>query len=94
MEVIVISNDICDLEYPESELQGQLFIKDVLGKSGTWLQTSYNHNFRHQYAGVGFCYDPNQDVFIEPMPGCGHEELVLNNLFKWECSNAQHFIEL
>lgn len=67
IEVIVISNDICDLEYPESEILGQSFIAEVLGKSGTWLQTSYNHNFRGQYAGVGFSYDSNQDVFIAPV---------------------------
>jgi hypothetical protein len=58
---------------------------------GTWIQTSYNSNFRANYAGVGFTYDPVSDVFIAPMPDCGHEELELNQeTFRWECQNAEH----
>jgi hypothetical protein len=32
------------------------------------VQTSYNHNIRKQYAGVGFTYDADADVFIAPQP--------------------------
>ena len=28
-----------------------------VGDSFLWVQTSYNNNFRKQYAGVGFTYD-------------------------------------
>ena len=31
-------------------------------------RTSYNHNIRKQYAGIGFKYDPDADVFISPQP--------------------------
>jgi hypothetical protein len=31
-------------------------------------RTSYNHNIRKQYAGIGFSYDPVADVFIAPQP--------------------------
>ena len=31
-----------------------------------WVQTSYNNNFRKQYAGMGFIYDPTKDKFIAP----------------------------
>lgn len=31
-------------------------------------RTSYNHNIRKQYAGVGFTYNPSADVFIAPQP--------------------------
>lgn len=34
-----------------------------------WLQTSYNHNFRKQYAGIGFIYDETNDRFLQPKPG-------------------------
>ena len=35
---------------------------------GTWKQTSYNHNFRKQYAGIGWTYDSVKDKFLEPKP--------------------------
>jgi len=38
----------------------------VLGLSGTWLQTSYNGNFRGVYAGSGYTYDPVLDEFVAP----------------------------
>jgi hypothetical protein len=33
-----------------------------------WIQTSYNHNFRKQYAGIGYTYDSIKDKFISPQP--------------------------
>ena len=40
----------------------------------------------------GDTYDPIADAFIAPMPECGHEELLLNALKRWECSNPEHDI--
>jgi hypothetical protein len=57
-------------------------------------RTSYNGNIRYNYAGIGFTYDPIDDAFIAPMPNCEHDELTLNNKKQWECSNAEHDIEL
>jgi hypothetical protein len=57
-------------------------------------RTSYNHNIRFNYAGIGFTYDPIDDAFIAPMPECGHAELTLNELKRWECSNTAHEIEI
>ncbi len=31
-------------------------------------RTSYNNNIRKQYAGIGFTYNPEADVFIAPQP--------------------------
>jgi hypothetical protein len=53
-------------------------------------RTSYNNNIRYNYAGVGYTYDPIDDAFIAPMPECGHNELLLNNLKQWECSHPSH----
>jgi hypothetical protein len=39
-----------------------------VGDSFLWVQTSYNNNFRKQYAGIGFTYDKANDVFIAPKP--------------------------
>lgn len=49
------------------------------------LRTSYNGNIRYNFAGIGYTYDPIDDAFIAPMPECGHEELLLNNIKRWEC---------
>ncbi len=56
-------------------------------------RTSYNGNIRYNYAGIGFTYDPVDDAFIAPMP-CSHDELLLNNLKRWECSNVEHEPEI
>jgi hypothetical protein len=40
----------------------------VVGDSFLWVQTSYNGNFRKNYAGVGFTYDSVRDAFIPPKP--------------------------
>lgn len=57
-------------------------------------RTSYNHKIRYNYAGVGYTYDPIDDAFIAPMPQCNHDELLLNNLKRWECSNVEHQTEV
>ena len=35
-------------------------------QEGTWVQTSYNGNIREKFAGIGFTYDADNDIFIEP----------------------------
>ena len=52
-------------------------------------RTSYNGNIRYNYAGIGFTYDPIDDAFIAPMPECGHEGLLLNDLKRWECADCE-----
>jgi hypothetical protein len=56
------------------------------------VRTSYNGNIRYNYAGVGYTYDPIDDAFIAPMPECGHAQLTLNELKRWECSHASHVV--
>jgi hypothetical protein len=45
----------------------QDFIDDLPNKE-QWIQTSYNHNIRKNYAGVGYSYDEVRDAFIPPKP--------------------------
>ena len=40
----------------------------AVGDSFRWVQTSYNHNFRKQFAGIGYKYDKNKDIFIATQP--------------------------
>lgn len=64
--VIVVNNAVITNENGEEvESLGQEFCANLLG--GEWLQTSYNNNFRGIYAGIGFTYDPEQDIFIAPV---------------------------
>ena len=75
---------------PEGD-EGYSWLIDNLG--GNWIKTSYNaatNGFRYNFAGVGYTYDPIDDAFIPPIPECGHDELTLNALKRWECSNAEH----
>ena len=37
-------------------------------KGQTCKRTSYNNRIRKQYAGIGYSYDPVNDVFIAPQP--------------------------
>lgn len=34
----------------------------------TCVRTSYNGRIRKQYAGIGYTYDPVNDVFVAPQP--------------------------
>lgn len=52
------------------------------------VRTSYNGKIRYNYAGIGYTYDPIDDAFIAPMPSCGHESLLLNDLKSWECATC------
>jgi hypothetical protein len=67
-QVVVISDNVCADPAPDNEQQGQTFIADILKLAGEWRQTSYNGNFRGNYAGIGYRYDDTLDAFIPPQP--------------------------
>jgi hypothetical protein len=50
-------------------------------------RTSYNNNYRFNYAGIGYIYDAVLDAFYAPQ--C-HNEAILNVDCKWDCDNAEH----
>lgn len=57
-QVIVVNNE----EVPD-EATGIAFCKSLFGEDTEWVQTSYNGNFRGNFAGVGMIYDPVADEF-------------------------------
>lgn len=65
--IVVADSDCGGGNYPESDAIGAEFCNKLLG--GTWKQTSFNHNFRKQFAGIGFYFDEENDRFISPQPG-------------------------
>ena len=55
-------------------------------------RTSYNGKIRGNYAGIGFDYLPDLDIF---MPAKCHEEAILDaKAAKWDCTNSDHDIKL
>ena len=46
--------------------EGYQWLIDNLG--GTWIQTSYNSKIRGTYAGIGYTYNPDEDIFVTPQP--------------------------
>lgn len=81
-QVIVLDDSDCGGgEFPESESIGQQYLSER-GMEGTWKQTSYNANFRNKYAGIGWTYSEEHDVFLEPKT---FDSWVLNTTtFDWE----------
>ena len=57
----------------------------LVGDSFLWVQTSYNNNFRKQYAGIGYTYDKANDVFISPKP---YPSWALDASFDWQPPTA------
>lgn len=74
VQILVVPDD--------QEHRGQDFLANDLALGGTWLQTSYNNRIRKQYAGIGYTYKPDADVFICPKPA---PWFILNSEFDWVC---------
>jgi hypothetical protein len=86
LQVIVVGNDsINNLPFPESEPVGIAFCQSLLGPDTRWAQTSYNANFRYNYAGIGYTFDPTPSpngAFIPPKPYPSW--LLDTNTFQWQ----------
>jgi hypothetical protein len=54
----------------ETELIDGLTPEEWYGnfKGQTCVRTSYNHNIRKQYAGIGYSYNETADLFVCPQP--------------------------
>ena len=71
LRVVVISNDDVDANGGDQHADAETFVASIVPHStgGTaWKQTSYNNNFRKQYAGIGYTYDSSKNKFISPKP--------------------------
>jgi len=80
--VIVISNaDIIDSNGVEQESLGVEICQAITG-GGTWVQTSYNGNFRKQYAGIGNKFVADANLFYNPVGP--YPSWVLNENYDWE----------
>ena len=69
LRVIVLDNSMMlDENNQESEDKGIVFVESLFGEDTIWIQTSYNGNFRKNYAGIGYTYDQTRDAFLAPQP--------------------------
>jgi hypothetical protein len=71
LRVIVISNDDVNANGGDQHADAETFVASIVpyGTGGaSWKQTSYNNNFRKQYAGIGCTYDASKNKFISPKP--------------------------
>ena len=62
--VVVVGNDCVP---SDEHADGETWCVNFFG-GGTWKQTSYNNNFRKQYAGIGMRYDASKNKFISRQP--------------------------
>jgi hypothetical protein len=69
IHVHTLNNSVIeDMEGKEQEQLGFEFLTQHNGGVGWYKQTSYNGNFRKNYAGIGYTYDSVRDAFIPPKP--------------------------
>lgn len=82
LRVIVVDNsDCCTPDGVEKESIGIAHCEWVLG--GRWVQTSYNGNFRKNFAGIGFTYDEERDAFIPPKPEDRPSHVIDEETCEW-----------
>jgi hypothetical protein len=82
--VVVVGNDISTAAGPlgqnDMHVDGETWCINFF-KGGIWKQTSYNHNFRKMYAGIGMVYDPVKDKFLAQQP---HASWSLDSNDDWQ----------
>lgn len=61
IQVLVVRNE----DAPD-ETTGKEYIASI-GFEGTWVQTSYNNNFRGKFATINDSYDSEKDEFVAPL---------------------------
>jgi hypothetical protein len=80
-QVIVINNQVLlEADNTESEIKGIDFCESLYGHRN-WVQTSYNGNFRYNYAGIGYTWDADNNAFYAPQP---YPSWTLDDNYKWQ----------
>ena len=95
LRVLVGCNiDVANNGGDQSEQAAENFKNTVpLSENGIkWVQTSYNSNFRKNFAGIGMKYDSINDAFY--VPECIYPSWILNQTtFKWEAPKIRPNME-
>ena len=75
--VVVVGNDCVT---SDEHADGEAWCVNFFG-GGTWKQTSYNDNFRKQYAGMGYIYNASKNKFLLPQP---YDSWALDSSDDWQ----------
>jgi hypothetical protein len=87
----VIDNwNMLDSEGNEQEALGIAYLTSLWGER-IWKQCSYNNGIRKQYPGLGYSYDPTNDIFIAPQP---YPSWNLDSNFDWQAPVAAPSFDL
>ena len=84
LQVIVVSNDDVNANGGDQHADAETFVTTIVPHSTggvAWKQTSYNNNFRKQYAGIGYTYNSSKNIFIADKP---YDSWSLNSSDDWE----------
>lgn len=66
----------------EQQHRGNDYLSIDLGLGGQWVQTSYNGTIRKMFAGIGYSYNQELDIFLPPKP---YNSWILNEIKgEWE----------
>lgn len=84
----VVHNNELLVDGVEVESKGAEFCTNLFG--GEWVQTSYNNRIRKQYAGIGYSYDADLDIFIAPQP---YPSWVLDSNHDWQPPTPMPVVE-
>lgn len=82
-----VDENIIQTDLDGSQVGGTSEAWEIFYASHPWFEglyckrTSYNNNIRKQYAGIGFTYDADADVFIAPQP---YPSWSLDENFDWQ----------
>ena len=77
LRVVVVGNDCVT---SDEHADGEAWCVNFFG-GGTWKQTSYNDNFRKQYAGMGYVYNASKNKFLLPQP---YDSWALDSSDDWQ----------
>ena len=88
-----VDEDVIQIDLEGKEVGGTSQAWEQFYASRPWFEgltckrTSYNGNIRANYAGIGYTYDSNFDVFIAPRP---YQSWKLNyTTFQWDAPVAK-----
>ncbi len=70
LRVVVIDNNDVNANGGDQSEQAAEYVKKIVPLIGgvKWIQTSFNSNFRRCFAGKGYRYSPEKDIFIANQP--------------------------
>ena len=79
LRVLVVSNGVTTIDGVEDGQRGIDHLDAILPTDGSWVQTSYNGNRRHNYAGIGYSWDGTGFAAPDPYPSW-----TLDATYQWQ----------